>query len=251
MPAHATPAIPKRRPSLAPISFSVGVSFQDGRRAPPIVPTAQPSHAVQSGPERTATFGKSMRDRPHALHQPSSVTLRMTGHQSDDYGRAVGAPVIELSTRSTAFPLFSPARRAREPYLSRFSPPPRWGLPFVPRSRSFRPLLSPSASHWRRPFRGKLGGRCRVPPSRSHARPSASDWSSLIVPAVRIYSSHALGHRATPLSWPRFRLETPLPYGSGVWRRLLSNRPSILGQFDARPPPLHQAKLGTGRVAKH
>ena len=31
-----------------PISFSVGVSFQDGRRAPPIVPTAQPSHAVQS-----------------------------------------------------------------------------------------------------------------------------------------------------------------------------------------------------------
>ena len=85
----------------------------------------------------------------------------------------------------------------------------------------------------------------------ARSQPSASDWSSLIVPAVRIYSSHALGHRATPHSWPRFRLETPLPYGSGVWRRLLSNRPSILGQFDARPPPLHQAKLGTGRVAKH
>ena len=31
-----------------PISFSVGVSFQEGRRAPPIVPTAQSSHAVQS-----------------------------------------------------------------------------------------------------------------------------------------------------------------------------------------------------------
>ena len=85
--------------------------------------------------------------------------------------------------------------------------------------------------------------------ARSH--PSASGCSSLIVPAVRIYSSHALGHRATPHSWPRLRLETPLPYGWGVWRRLLSNRPSILGQFDARPPPLHQAKLGTGRVAKH
>ena len=81
-----------------------------------------------------------MRDRPHAPHQPSSVTLRITRHQSSPAGRAVGAPVIELQTRSTAFPLFSPARRAREPYLSRFSPAPRWGLPFVPRSRSSRPL---------------------------------------------------------------------------------------------------------------
>ena len=103
--------------------------------APPIVPTAQPSHAVQSWPERTATFGKSMRDRPHAPHQPSSVTLRITGHQSSPAGRGVGAPVIELATRSTAFPLFSPARRAREPYLSRFSPAPpsvRASFPFIP-----------------------------------------------------------------------------------------------------------------------
>ena len=36
-------------------------------------------------------------------HQPSSVTLRITGYQSSPAGRAVGAPVIELSTRSTAF----------------------------------------------------------------------------------------------------------------------------------------------------
>ena len=144
---------------------------------------------------------------------------------------------------------FSPARRAREPYLS---PAPRWGLSFVPRSRSSRPLLCPSASHQTPPL--PMETRRALPcasvaVARSH--PSASGWSSLIVPAVRIYSSHALGHRATRHSWPRLRLETPLPYGSGVWRRLLSNRPSILGQFDARPPPLHQAKLGTGRVAKH
>ena len=104
----------------------------------PIVPTAQPSHAVQSWPERTATFGKSMRDRPHAPHQPSSVSLRIAGHQSSPAGRAVGAPIIKLATRSTAFPLFSPARRARESYLSRFSPAPRWGpsvrasFPFIP-----------------------------------------------------------------------------------------------------------------------
>ena len=189
---------------------------------------------------------------PSVPRQPSSVTLRITGHQSSPAGRAVGAPVIELATRSTAFPLFSPARRAREPYISRFSPAPRWGLPFVPRSRSSRPLLCPSASHQTPPLPKEIR---RALPSVSVAvarlHPSVSGWSSLIVPAVRICRSHALGHRATPHSWPRLRLETPLPYGSGVWRRLLSNRPSILGQFDARPPLLHQAKLGTGRVAKH
>ena len=118
----------------------------------------------------------------------------------------------------------------------------------MPRSRSSRPLFCPSASHQTPPLpketRRALPS-ASVAVARSH--PSAPGWSSLIVPAVRIYSSHALGHRATPHSWPRLRLETPLPYGSRVWRRLPSNRPSILGQFDARPPPLHQAKLGTGR----
>ena len=97
--------------------------------------------------------------------------------------------------------------------VSRFSPALRWGLPFVPRSRSSRPLLCPSASHQTPPLSKETR---RAMPSASVAvarsHPSASGWSSLIVPAVRIYSSHALGHRAAPHSWPRIRLETTFPY---------------------------------------
>ena len=136
--------------------------------------------------------------------------------------QAVGAPVIELTTRSRAQPLFIPARRAREPHVSRFSPAPRWGLPFVLLSRSSRPLLCSSALLQAPPLPKETR---RVPPNASVAvacsHPSASGWSSLIVPAVRIYS-----HRVTPHSWPRLHLETPSITARrfAVWRRLLSNR---------------------------
>ena len=105
---------------------------------------------------------------------------------------------------------------------------------------------------------------CRVASSRSHGRilahppvPSLSRCieSGLSEPVVP-YSFKSAPLLPFP-SHPHF----PSPLGrSSVthvkvvllrWRRLLSNRPSILGQFDARPPPLHQAKLGTERVAKH
>ena len=193
-----------------------------------------------------------MRDRPHAPHQPSSVTLRITGHQSSPAGRAVGAPVIELSTRSTAFPLFSPARRAREPCTS---------LDFLHRRvGAFRLCLVPvhsvpsSVRLPRIDAASSEGSSAGAAGCLRRGRTLAPVRFRLVV-AHRSRGSHLQQSRprppATPHSWPRFRLETPLPYGSGVWRRLLSNRPSILGQFDARPPPLHQAKLGTGRVAKH
>ena len=104
------------------------------------------------------------------LHLVSPCGTSRPRHQSSPAGRAVGAPVIELATRSKAFPLFGPARCAREPCITRFSPAPRWGLrsclvPVHPVPSSVRlPRIR------RRPFRRKLGGRCRVPPSRSHAR---------------------------------------------------------------------------------
>ena len=73
------------------------------------------------------------------------------------------------------------------------------------------------------PPRGRIrtaGARnvVRGPHSRSTSSPplvhglSASGWSSLIVPAVRIYSSHALGHQDTSFV-AQTSLGDPLPYG--------------------------------------
>ena len=135
--------------------------------------------------------------------------LRITGHQSSPAGRAV----IELATRSTAFPLFCPARRAREPYLS---PAPRWAfrsciVPVHPVPSSVRlPRIR------RRPFRRKLGGRCRVPPSRSHActRPLPAALRS----SFSRFASTAVTPKATRshlIRGPDFAWRPPSPTARG------------------------------------
>ena len=184
--------------------------------APPITPTAQPSHAVQSWPERTATFGKSMRDRPHAPTNPPQRHYALPDISRPPPDEPSVLPSSSWRLVPQLFHSLAPARRAREPYLSRNPPAPRWGLLFVPRSRSSRPLLCPSASHQTPPLpketRRALPS-ASVAVARSH--PSASGWSSLIVPAVRIYSSHALGHRPHLIRGPDFAWRPPSPTARG------------------------------------
>ena len=205
-----------------------------------IVLTTQPSHADQSWPNRTATFGNSMRGRPHVPTNPSQWHYVLP-----DAGQAVGAPVIELTTRSRAQPLFIPARRAREPRVSRFSPAPRWGLPFLllshPVPSSVRlPCLR------RRPFRRKLGGCRRMPPSRSHARtrPLPAGLRSLFPR----FASTATGPyliRGPDFTWrpPPLRLGG-LRFGGGYLATAKHSGPTR-----RQAPPLHQAKQGNGSVA--
>ena len=96
-------SIPKRRSSLAPFRSPSGFHSRMAVERP--LSCRQRNRRTQSKAEPSVQLhlvspcGTDLTPP----HQPSSVTLLITGYQSSPAGRAVGAPVIELSTRSTAF----------------------------------------------------------------------------------------------------------------------------------------------------
>ena len=89
--------------------------------------------------------------------------------------------------------------------------------------------------------------RCVEPIARPNSRPPTRALS-LTLHSVRFIgtcrSLHLQVSPSSPLPFPIPIFPSPLcrssvthvKVGPLLWRRLLSNRPSILGQFDARPP---------------